>query len=87
MLQYDEIFRSDNMPALRELFPADAQVGQRKPTRLIIAMDIMCWNMRGLNTTARRDNVRTLVADVRPHIVCLVETKLQSVNPWLVCLV
>lgn len=45
---------------------------------------ILCWNVRGLNSTARRDNVRTLVQDLNPHIVCLVETKLDSVPPMLV---
>ena len=45
---------------------------------------VICWNVRGLNATARRDNVRTLTADVRAHIVCLVETKLSTVNHWLI---
>ena len=45
---------------------------------------IVCWNVRGLNDSARRDNVRTMMRDAHAHVVCLVETKLQSVNQWLI---
>jgi exonuclease III len=45
---------------------------------------ILCWNVRGLNAAARRDNVRTPVTDARPQIVCLVQTKLSTVNQWTV---
>jgi len=41
---------------------------------------ILCWNVRGLNTGARRDNVPTLVHDVRPHVECLVEIKWKERN-------
>lgn len=63
------------------------RVKPRSKERLIRFMDnttILCWNVRGLNAGARRDNVRTLVNDVRPHIVCLVETKLHHVPQLLV---
>lgn len=45
---------------------------------------IMCWNAHGLNARAHRDSVRTLVRDERPHIACIIETKLQTVAPMLV---
>lgn len=45
---------------------------------------IMCWNVRGQNSRDRRDNVRTLLNEIRATIVCLVETKLHSVEQWLV---
>ena len=45
---------------------------------------IVCWNVRGLNAAARRDNVRTMMNGARAHIVCLVETKLNDVNQWTV---
>jgi len=45
---------------------------------------IMSWNVRGLNERARRDNVRTLVDDIRPNIVCLQETKLDVISQYLV---
>lgn len=45
---------------------------------------ILCWNVRGLNSAARRDNVHTLSSDARAQIVCLVETKLNTVNQWLI---
>ncbi|WVZ77498.1 hypothetical protein U9M48_025357 [Paspalum notatum var. saurae] len=40
---------------------------------------VLCWNVRGLNARARRDNVRTLVDSIRADIVCLQETKLEVV--------
>ena len=45
---------------------------------------VICWNVRGLNAIARRDNVRTLIGDACAHVVCLVETKLSTVNSWLI---
>lgn len=45
---------------------------------------ILCWNARGLNAGAHRDNVRTLVHEKRPHIACIIETKLEFVPQMLV---
>ena len=45
---------------------------------------ILSWNVRGLNAQARRDNVRTLVDDIRPSIVCLQETKLDVIPTSLI---
>lgn len=45
---------------------------------------VLSWNVRGLNAQARRDNVRTLVDDIRPSIVCLQETKLDVISEFLV---
>ena len=40
--------------------------------------------MCGLNEIAYRDNVRMLVDDVRPSIVCLQQTKLNVISKYLV---
>ncbi|WVZ88110.1 hypothetical protein U9M48_034662 [Paspalum notatum var. saurae] len=48
------------------------------------SLKIISWNVRGLNSRARRDNVRTLVDSVRADIVCLQETKVESVDCGLV---
>lgn len=45
---------------------------------------IISWNVYGLNAQARQDNVRTLVNDLRPSIVCLQETKLDVIPNSLV---
>ena len=45
---------------------------------------ILSWNVCGLNARARQDNVKTLVTDLRPSIVCLQETKLDVVPQNLV---
>lgn len=45
---------------------------------------LLSWNVRGLNAQARRDNVRTLVDDLRPAIVYLQETKLDVISQFLV---
>jgi exonuclease III len=41
---------------------------------------VLNWNVRGLNNPARRQVVRDLVADHHGTIVCLQETKLQTVD-------
>jgi exonuclease III len=49
----------------------------------MIIMDpgkIMIWNVRGLNSFARQDSVRTLIASSRADIVCLHETKMATVS-------
>ena len=46
----------------------------------MINTTILCWNARGLNGRAWRDSVRTLVQSERPHVVCIVETKLSFVS-------
>jgi exonuclease III len=42
------------------------------------------WNVRGLNNPARRQVVRDLVIDNACTIVCLQETKLQTVDNILI---
>jgi exonuclease III len=48
------------------------------PTKILI------WNVRGLNSTARQDSVRTLVQSIRADVVCLQETKMETISQWLV---
>lgn len=40
--------------------------------------------MRGLNNKSRRDSVCSLVAALRPDIVCLQETKKEEISRWMV---
>ena len=37
---------------------------------------IVCWNVQGLNGSARQDVVRCLVDSVKADVVCLQETKM-----------
>jgi len=39
---------------------------------------ILIWNVRGLNSTARQDSLRTLVEASRSDIVCIQETKIST---------
>ena len=41
---------------------------------------ILVWNVRGLNSQARRDAVRTIVDSSKVDVVCLQETKMPAVN-------
>ena len=41
---------------------------------------LLNWNVRGLNEGARQDTVNELVRDTGATIVCLQETKLQSMD-------
>jgi exonuclease III len=40
----------------------------------------LIWNVRGLNSTARQDSVRTIVDSSRADIVCLQETKISAMS-------
>lgn len=45
---------------------------------------ILIWNVRGLNSTARRDAVRLMVDSSRIDIVCLQETKMADISRGLI---
>jgi hypothetical protein len=42
----------------------------------------ICWIVRGLNSSTRRDAVRDLVQSERLSLVCLEETKLDVINDF-----
>ncbi|XP_071681673.1 uncharacterized protein [Lolium perenne] len=48
---------------------------------LDILLNILGWNVRGLNDQDRRDTVHEIIASSSCQIVCLQETKLDSVSP------
>lgn len=79
----DAMAFDDMMPAVKPR-GARGTRGARRPLADSVPMSILSWNVRGLNAQARRDNVRTLVEDVRPWIVCLQETKLNVIDTFLV---
>ena len=41
---------------------------------------IAIWNVRGLNSVARQDSVRSLVESTKADIVCLQETKMEHLS-------
>ena len=43
-------------------------------------VSILVWNVCGLNDRGKRDNLRKVVDDFRPSVVCLQETKLAHVS-------
>ena len=47
-------------------------------------LSIVFWNVRGLNSWAKRTAVRSVISSARPCIVCLQETKLELVSSSLV---
>lgn len=47
-------------------------------------LQILCWNVRGLNSAARRQTVQQIIASVPCNIVCLQETKLSQIDDSLV---
>ena len=42
----------------------------------------LVWNVRGLNSRAKRDSVKSVVVSLKPAVVCLQETKLDSVSDF-----
>jgi exonuclease III len=47
-------------------------------------VNLVCWNVRGLNNKVHRDAVRDIVRDSHATIVCLQETKLDLVDDALI---
>lgn len=45
---------------------------------------ILVWNVRGLNSPARRSSIYQVVSNANPAIVCFQETKLEVVSPEIV---
>lgn len=45
---------------------------------------ILVWSVRGLNSTARQDAVRVLVNSAQADVVCLQETKMESIDRHLI---
>lgn len=43
-------------------------------------LKIIFWNVRGLNSGAKRTTVRSVISTIFPSIVCLQETKLAHVS-------
>jgi len=43
-------------------------------------LNFLIWNVRGLNDKARRDNLRKVVDEARPAVICLQETKLSHIS-------
>jgi exonuclease III len=46
-------------------------------------MKIVSWNVRGLGRIDKRNEVRKLVREKNPLVVCLQETKLQACDDFL----
>ena len=44
--------------------------------------EIICWNVRGLNNPAKRKVVREFLSSLRVNLVCLQETKLETINQF-----
>ena len=48
------------------------------------ALELVCWNIRGLNIPAKRKALRGFVDSVRAAIVCILETKLEVVDIYVI---
>jgi len=44
------------------------------------SLKIFNWNVRGLNSVVRREAVKLMIQQANPTIICLQETKLNSVD-------
>jgi len=47
-------------------------------------MKILSYNVRGLGTFEKRNEVRKLVTDNKPFVLCIQETKMGTVDEMLV---
>lgn len=48
-------------------------------------INILCWNVRSLNTLARRTTVHETLTSTTCHLACLQETKLNNIDQTLAC--
>lgn len=48
------------------------------------ALELVCLNMRGLNNPAKRKALREFVDSVRVAIICILETKLEVVDQYVI---
>ncbi|KAM3256388.1 hypothetical protein ACQJBY_049084 [Aegilops geniculata] len=44
---------------------------------------VLCWNVKGLNHPANRNAVRDFVVGAKVNLVCLQETKLDVIDPFI----
>ena len=47
---------------------------------LLVNWNVLCWNVRGLNSPAHRSSVYQVVATSNASIVCLQETKMEVIT-------
>ena len=45
---------------------------------------VLCWNVRGLNNPAKKHAVREFAVAAKVNLVCLQETKLDVIDPFIV---
>jgi exonuclease III len=41
---------------------------------------MLSWNIRGMNNTARKENLKQVVTSIRPDLICIQETKMAVIN-------
>jgi exonuclease III len=44
----------------------------------------MSWNVRRLNSSAKREDIKQVISTFRPDIICIQETKLAVITPSIV---
>jgi exonuclease III len=49
-----------------------------------VFLEVLCWNVRGLNDPAKRDAVCEFIASLTVSVVCLQETRLDVIDNFLV---
>ena len=48
------------------------------------AMEMVCWNVRGLNSPAKPKALREFVGSIHTAIICILETKLEVVDQFVI---
>ena len=46
--------------------------------------NLLVWNVRGLSSAAHRDALRGVVRDAKASVVCIQETKLSAISPFMI---
>ena len=48
-------------------------------------LKILSWNVRGANDIDKRLIIKSFFNSQKTRLVCLQETKIQKLDPWMVC--
>lgn len=86
-----QVYRSDSQDSppfvILLFFPLCAACyAEEKPSVLSCFLmigpdvDMLCWNVRGLNQQARKDVVHNTIATTLCHLACFQEPKLQNID-------
>jgi exonuclease III len=44
----------------------------------------MSWNVRGMNSLVRQEEIKQHISTIRPEVICIQKTKMATINPSVI---